>query len=334
MDKRYQIFLSSTYTDLKDERQKVIQTLMEMDCIPSGMELFPAMDEEQFEFIKKVIDDCDYYLLIIGGRYGSTAAEGISYTEKEYDYAIEKGLKVIAFLHEEPDSIPVNKTDNDPTLRDKLAQFREKVGKGRLVKYWKEATELSGLVSLSLHKTIKTYPAVGWVRATSAASSDLLAEIHALRKENDELQKMQLSKKSTLPDIRNIAGMDEKIIIEGKYKTTYGGSRAWQYCTTWDYIFNAVAPMLLTRPNDASVKSYLKTHFLKYAQITNDRFNESLDEQVFQTIKVQLMAYDLVSIDYLATTGGGMGLFWSLTEKGKAMMMQLRVVRSANEVAT
>ena len=60
MDKRYQVFVSSTFADLKDERSNVIQTLMEMDCIPAGMELFPALDEEQFEFIKKVIDDSDY----------------------------------------------------------------------------------------------------------------------------------------------------------------------------------------------------------------------------------------------------------------------------------
>lgn len=45
MDKRYQVFVSSTFTDLKEERKHVIQTLMEMDCIPAGMELFPAIDE-------------------------------------------------------------------------------------------------------------------------------------------------------------------------------------------------------------------------------------------------------------------------------------------------
>lgn len=46
MDKRYQVFISSTYVDLQEERQSVLQTLMEMDCIPAGMELFPAADEE------------------------------------------------------------------------------------------------------------------------------------------------------------------------------------------------------------------------------------------------------------------------------------------------
>jgi len=110
MDKRYQVFVSSIYADLREERQHVIQALMEMDCIPSGMELFPAADEEQWQFIKRVIDDCDYYLLIIGGRYGSTTPEGISYTEKEYEYAIEKGIKVIAFLHANPEEIPLGKS--------------------------------------------------------------------------------------------------------------------------------------------------------------------------------------------------------------------------------
>src|SRR5580704_15967857 len=69
--KRYQVFVSSKYADLKEERSKVIQTIMELDCIPAGMEIFPAIDDEQFNFIKKIIDDCDYYILIIGGRYGT-----------------------------------------------------------------------------------------------------------------------------------------------------------------------------------------------------------------------------------------------------------------------
>jgi hypothetical protein len=97
MDIRYQVFVSSTFADLQEERRGVIQTLMEISCIPAGMELFPAQDEEQLEFIKRVIDDCDYYLLIIGGRYGSTTAEGVSYTEQEYDYAISRGL-ILVFL--------------------------------------------------------------------------------------------------------------------------------------------------------------------------------------------------------------------------------------------
>jgi Domain of unknown function (DUF4062) len=114
------------------------------------MELFPAMDEEQLAFIKRVIDDCDYYILIIGGRYGSTGPDGVSYTEKEYDYAIEKGLKVLAFLHKDPGKIPMEKSDGDPETLRRLNQFREKVSKGRLVNFWSSAEELPSLVALSL----------------------------------------------------------------------------------------------------------------------------------------------------------------------------------------
>ena len=148
MDKRFQVFVSSTYADLQEERQKVIQALMEMDCIPAGMELFPAADEEQWAFIKRVIDDCDYYILMIGGRYGSITNEGISYTEKEYDYAISIGLRVLAFVHEQPDEIPVGKSDINPALRENLEKFRGKVSENRLVKLWRNASELPGLVAL------------------------------------------------------------------------------------------------------------------------------------------------------------------------------------------
>jgi hypothetical protein len=88
MEKRYQVFISSTYTDLKVERQEVMQALLEMDCVPAGMELFPSTNENQWAVIENVIDDSDYYLLIVAGRYGSLTSEGISYTEREFDSRI------------------------------------------------------------------------------------------------------------------------------------------------------------------------------------------------------------------------------------------------------
>lgn len=43
---KYQVFVSSTYRGLEDERRLVMQALLEMECIPSGMELFPAGGHE------------------------------------------------------------------------------------------------------------------------------------------------------------------------------------------------------------------------------------------------------------------------------------------------
>ena len=47
MDKRYQVFICSTFKDLQEERHEVMQVLLGLDCIPSGMELFLATNETQ-----------------------------------------------------------------------------------------------------------------------------------------------------------------------------------------------------------------------------------------------------------------------------------------------
>src|SRR5271166_2665644 len=123
------------------------------------MELFPAADEQQLDFIKRVINDCDYYLLIIGGRYGSVDETGISYTEQEYDYAVGRGLWVIALLHENPSKISLENSEPEAAGREKLQNFRDKVSKGRLVKFWKSAAELPGLVSINLAHAMNAHPA-------------------------------------------------------------------------------------------------------------------------------------------------------------------------------
>jgi hypothetical protein len=187
-DTRYQVFVSSTFSDLKEERARVSQALMEMNCIPAGMELFPATDEEQFSFIRTVIDESDYYVLIIGGRYGSVTSEGISYTEKEYDYAISRGMEICAFIHSAPETIPSGKTDLNQDLRAALDRFKTRVSSGRLVKYWDDPKDLPGKVVISLNSAIRRKPAIGWIRGNREAPPEALNEIMTLREENAKLK--------------------------------------------------------------------------------------------------------------------------------------------------
>lgn len=326
MDKRYQVFVSSTYADLQQERKKVIQALMEMDCIPSGMELFPAADEEQWIFIKKVIDDCDYYLLIIGGRYGSITEDGISYTEKEFDYAVEKGIKVIALIHGSPDDIAFGKSEQNPELRKKLQLFRDKVMTGRLVKFWASAEELPGLVALSITKTIKMYPAIGWVRASQVASEKILAEINDLRNKNDELQKSltELSpKEQTIFD--DITDIDTTFTVHGTYTTITHARYSFNITISWKEIFSLIAPYLLEHPNDRIVKNHLATSLLERSGKSG--YTVTINDQEFKTITIQLKAYGLITTTFSETTKGGMALFWTLTQKGEELMMDLRIIR-------
>ena len=198
MDKQFQVFVSSTYEDLQEERQEVMHALLELNCIPSGMELFPAANESQWSVIKRVIDDCDYYILIVAGRYGSVAHDGISYTEREYHYAESRGKPVISFLHKDPGSIPANKSETTDEGKAKLASFRKQVEQ-KLCKPWTTPAELGSVVSRSLIQLIKTTPAIGWVRADELPDKEATLELLKLRKRVDELQSELERARTTAP---------------------------------------------------------------------------------------------------------------------------------------
>ncbi|MDO9532755.1 MAG: DUF4062 domain-containing protein [Deltaproteobacteria bacterium] len=332
MDKRYQVFISSTYSDLKDERQQVMQTLLEMDCIPTGMELFPAADEEQFEFIKKVIDDCDYYLVIIGGRYGSTTADGISFTEKEYDYAVGKGMHIIALVHGNPEVIPAGKTEMDPEARLKLDAFRDKVSTGRLIKNWAKAEDLPTLVMRSLMSAIKSHPAIGWVRANSVANVELLQQVNQLQQRNDQLTaELSTYKSKYVIDTSILAKGDQIIKLNGIYKIkNFKTIRNWTYEISWSFILSILGPHLLTWQHEAwAINNMLAKATVRANGINVEDIQScEITEELFQTVKIQLMALGLIDVQPSAE---GTALFWRLTEAGKAELLKTASIKAISQ---
>ncbi|MCW3604391.1 hypothetical protein, partial [Burkholderia cenocepacia] len=130
-------------------------------------------------------------------------------------------------------------------MAEKLTAFRSKVSTGRLVKFWNSAVELPGLVALSLSKTIKTYPAVGWVRADSIASTSALAGMVELQAENRRL-KEALDAANKSHSFHNIAELDDLFVLAGTYKNKSGDySHDWSVPLTWRRIFALLAPSLM-----------------------------------------------------------------------------------------
>lgn len=262
MEKKYQVFVSSTYIDLIEERKEVIQTLLELDCIPIGMELFPAADENQWEFIKSVIDDCDYYVLILAGRYGSCADNGIGYTEMEYQYALETNKPIISFIHSNTGNIPASKVDTHPELVAKLASFKELAQK-KLCKYWESPTELGGVLGRSIVQLKKRSPALGWVKADNVPSEGATQEILRLKNQIDALKEELELAKSICDgvDVTSLAQGNDEVTIEVK-ATGWNSEEPWhkevqQYTTTttWNQLFAEVAPVLIDETNEQGIKS-------------------------------------------------------------------------------
>ncbi|WP_020593135.1 DUF4062 domain-containing protein [Kiloniella laminariae] len=212
-DKRFQVFISSTYEDLKAERRAVEDVIISTGDFPVQMEGFPAADEDQFEFIKSLIDQCDYYVLILAGRYGTVAENGLSYTEKEYRYAVSRGVPVLVMLHAERGRIPADKTEQTEVGKQQLDKFIAEASQGRIRKDWSTVDGLKLAVREALDHAKRTKPRIGWVRGDSVASLEVLNELNKLRKENENLKNNIGKLKINIPDLE-IPNCNDEITID------------------------------------------------------------------------------------------------------------------------
>ena len=187
-DKKYQIFVSSTYTDLIQARDEVIKVVLGLYQIPIGMEMFSADNEEQWSIIKSTIDNSDYYLLIIGHRYGSLTKEKISFTEKEFDYAKEQQIPIIAFVKNRNTPTKPEERDSDHVKAEMLNAFVDKVLNNSMCDFWETENELGQKVAIALTKIFFKTPRTGWVRSDKTNMVETTEQLTALIQENRELR--------------------------------------------------------------------------------------------------------------------------------------------------
>lgn len=221
---KYQIFISSTYTDLVEARNATINSVLESYNFPVGMEHFGADNDEQWLIIKDLIDFSDFYILILGHRYGSISkTDGISFTEKEFDYAVERGVKLLCFVRNDNVATLPQERDEDPDKKASLAKFRAKVLENRLCEFWDKVDDLKHKISNSLYKNIRRHGGVGWVRGNQASGflaeeiAKLSEENRKLREENESLRKSSIIPKPQLKIYLNGISCDsssEKITIK------------------------------------------------------------------------------------------------------------------------
>jgi hypothetical protein len=174
--RRFQIFVSSTYDDLVEERRAVFDHILCIPHIPIGMEHFRA-DDDQWAIIEATLDESDFYVLILGEKYGWRTENGTSFTEREFDYAAAKGVPLMAIVKEDV----FNKVKADDTSVDpQLAAFYKKAMKGRMVKFWSDKNDLCARLATFLPRLIRAHESerAGWVRG------DALQQLSALSEEN------------------------------------------------------------------------------------------------------------------------------------------------------
>lgn len=348
MEKRYQVFVSSTYIDLSDERLEVIKALLELDCFPCGMEYFPAAAEESWSYIASLIDQCDYYVVIVGGRYGSLTTEGISFTQKEYLYALSKGIPTIAFLHSTPEDLPAKKTEPSIEGKKKLADFVAQL-RQHICKDWTTSHELGAVVSRSLTQLIKRHPRTGWIPANQESDPKATKELLELTKKVRELEsELQKARGKRTVDVSNLADGDEPVELGINFVVSKEAKRGgWNQNVIvhrslstikicWNDIFRAIAPRIAPFANDSNIRAGINA-------ILKDRFqppidavepehwvsNVTLTDEAYNTVKIQFSALGLITAEKERQDDGSMtGVLWRLTERGQSRLLQSLAVHS------
>lgn len=335
-DKRYQVFISSTYTDLLEERAVLAQALPTLGCMPCGLDVSPV-GATAWTTLKKLIDESDYYVLVLGSRYGSLSPSGISYTHMEYVYASTKQKPILVLMHDSPDSRPAAFQEKTPEGRRQFSDFRQLLAKG-VVAGWSDSRSLEAALRRYLPQLIKTKPAVGWVRATTLGSPEQAREIERLKQRVTELEqeREQLLVQSAGGSLGALAQGND--IFEVMYRCKAYAAGNCEDVTVrsklpWNALFASFGPHLSQPQHEDFIAARLAERMqevaLKDIQVTRPKAHAvtdiSLAPLCFNTIKLQFRTLGLirrVSRDDSRT-------WWQLTAAGEQHLTSLLAVRRA-----
>lgn len=325
MAKKFQIFISSTFEDLKQERDQVMKAILEIGHIPVGMEMFSAADEEQWQIIKRQIEEVDYYLVIAAHRYGTIAPDGLGYTEKEYDFAKSIGVPTIGFVIKEDASWDNKFIDKDSLKVELLKNFKEKI-KSKMVNFWSNKDELNAKVIASLTKAFTSHPRDGWIKSSQSTviNPEILNEISRLSSENADLRRKitesDKNKENDFVEILKILEHNKKPIalfstIDNKWSHLDNKSLL--------FLFEKIAEITVNEAHEADINLHIHWSIPRPENFKT-RSESPLPTNYVSSWLADLSSLDLIEVSKVKHPVSDKNKYWTLSKKGRALYKDIR----------
>ncbi|WP_064199906.1 DUF4062 domain-containing protein [Brevibacillus brevis] len=298
MNKKLQVFISSTFKDLQDERQAAVEAILSAGHIPAGMELFKAGNDSQLDVIKRWIDESDVYMLILGGRYGSIEKKsGKSYTHLEYEYAVDKGIPVFAVV--------MNKSALDEKLKemsseaievdnpDKYKKFKVQAT-SRMSSFFDDTKDIKIAIYESLREIELRYKLHGWISGKEMPEvSGLNEEIIKLQKENLELFK----------ENQKLKEANGKLAEKQKDKTEFNGLTYKELKALLKLETVTLPQNVFTIESTLSLLDFFIKHSSRLANgVTNNTSAHAQSKYIFAYVVPKYIQYGLM--EKVKATGG------------------------------
>lgn len=210
IDKRYHVFISTTEADMHAERVVLSQTLVSQGFFSWGLEQRTPLTTA---FARRQIDDCDYFILMLGSRYGELSASGVSYMHLEYIYAVTKQKPILVLMYEAPESRAEEFQDKNQEGKVKFLDFRRQLQRERdMVMTFRDLRDLEIAIRHTMPQFLNRYPAQGWIRPNQQQVQQLQDENEQLRQKLIQLEQQQPRVNSTpqrVADLPQVQGHEE-----------------------------------------------------------------------------------------------------------------------------
>jgi hypothetical protein len=152
------VFVCSTYSDLVDERNAVLEAIRRLQHRHDAMEFFGARANAPIETCLEEVRRSDVIVILVGLRYGSLVpGDEVSFSEAEYNEAYYLRKPCLVYLRDENVPVLPRHFERDPDNLRRLENFKNALKNRHTPAYFQDPTGLAVQVTADLASTVEAF---------------------------------------------------------------------------------------------------------------------------------------------------------------------------------
>jgi hypothetical protein len=185
MPEKFTVFVCSTYADLAEERERVLDAIRRLQLQHDSMDFFGARPNLPIETCLAEVRRSDALVVIVGHRYGSLVPGfGISFSEAEYREGHRLGKPCLVYVRDENVPVVPRHIERDPDKVRLLEAWKNDLASRHTLATFTDSQHLAIQVAADLSRTIQALEeARRSVPEPTGSRSNALGEINVVVRE-------------------------------------------------------------------------------------------------------------------------------------------------------
>lgn len=150
------VFICSTFIDLAEERELVLDAVRRLHLQHDAMEFFGARSNRPLETCLAEVRRSDLLAVIVGHRYGDLIPDiGLSFSQAEYEEGYRLGKPCLVYMRDENVPVLPKHVERDPVKIQKLDQWKSILRERHTISLFREGHDLALRLTADLGRVIK-----------------------------------------------------------------------------------------------------------------------------------------------------------------------------------